>query len=474
MPASSSKKPKGNITKAKIVKAVRGVRTKKQFESASLKLNAVRNLQTYSNPTYTDIELEYFEDSWRKSPAGTAVDKKMEFVVGKGIKPAFELLDEKDYTDEQKQKELEQYDEILDDLINLDTKLGFRQRVYDAAIMAKVFGRCVMTWEQNGEGIKLPTAIKLIHPRDTGKVYIEQDDWSILKVDTFNPSASIPPDEMVYFVNRPDSPIRKTLLFGVSEMERIVGAARAYQRIIEYDMPELTTSAWAGYGMFRVKKMGRNSTDTDADLNTLLSSLKPGAFNAVSVDATDDIQFDKIDLEPKFAELVQLAEFYERIMIGNFALPEALVGREEAQTYATLIGKIRLFMEGPVEADREWLSNIISQQWYERNIRAMGKKDILEKVRIKTEFEPIVIEKWQDMIDSVIKLKNLFPTLPESVFLEILKMEQYEQELDASKKVVDDTQQKQVLSAKKKEMDARRFTILAEQYLKKVTQNKTA
>lgn len=477
MPASHSRKPKGknlgNISKATIQTVERGVRRYKRFQSASLRLDAVKNLQTYSNPTYTDIELEYFEDAWRKSPAGTAVDKKMDFVVGKGIKPAFELINEKDFTDEQKQKELEKYDDVLDELIQLDRKLGFRQRVYDAAVMAKVFGRCVMTWEQEGMGIEIPKALKLIHPRDTGKVNINQEDWSIKTVYTFNPSAEISPKEMVYFVNRPDSPIRKTMLFGVSDMERVVGAARAYQRIIEYDMPELTTSAWAGYGMFRVKKMGRNSTDTDADLDNLLSSLKPGAFNAVAVDAMDDIQFDKIDLEPKFAELVQLAEFYERIMIGSQSVPEALLGREEAQTYATLIGKIRLFLEGPVEADREWLSNIISSQWYERNLIALGHDEILENVRVKAEFEPIVVEKWQDMIDSVIKLKNLFPTLPESVFLEILKMEQYEQELDAQKKVEIEGEQKAVLNAKKEKVNQRAFVIAATKYLERVNKDKT-
>ena len=77
-----------------------------------------------------------------------------------------------------------------------------------------------------------------MHPRDTGKVEINQENWSIQYVQTFNPTAAITPNEMVYLVNKPDSPIRKTLLYGVSDMERVAGAARAYQRIIEYSKPQ--------------------------------------------------------------------------------------------------------------------------------------------------------------------------------------------------------------------------------------------
>ena len=43
--------------------------------------------------------------------------------------------------------------------------------------------------------------------------------------------------------------------------------------------------------------------------------MKAGAFNAVSVDANDEVTFEKLDLEPKIQEMVELASFYERIII---------------------------------------------------------------------------------------------------------------------------------------------------------------
>ncbi len=313
MPAKKSTKPRrkiasaskvkttGNMAKAEIVTATRGAtQDGDRFQSASRTvLSGVRELMTFTNPTYTDAELGYFQDAWANSVAGAVIDKKMEFVMGRGVKPTFELREEKGLDDEQKKSALKKHDDILNELIQLDQKLGFNQKLFDAAVMAKVFGRCVMTWEQAGTGISRPGAIKLIHPRDTGRVFLDQKDWSLEKVVTFNPSAEITPPEMVYLVHKPDSPIRKTLLFGVSDLQRVVGAARAWRRIVEFDMPEITTSMWAGYGMFLVKKMGRNTADTDADLSALLDSLKPGAFNAVAVDALDDIDYKTLDLDSK-------------------------------------------------------------------------------------------------------------------------------------------------------------------------------
>ncbi len=454
-------------TSSKPKTSTKGGLSKSSFQSASREyVDAVEKLQTFTNPTYTDIELEYFEDAWANSVAGSVVDKKNEFVMGRGVKPTFELVDDHGMTEEAKTTALKKHDEILQELIQFDRRLGFNQKLFDAVIMAKVFGRCILTWEQSGNGIARPKALKVIHPRDTGRVFIDQDDWSVDHVITFNPSAEISKQEMVYLVNKPDSPIRKTIQYGVSDLQRVVGAARAWRRIIEFDMPEITTSMWAGYGMFLVKKMGRSGADTDADLNAILDSLKPGAFNAVAVDQLDDVKFEKLDLDPKVAELVQLASFYERIIIGNGGLPSALLGREEDQNRATLIGKIRFFIEGPVEADREWISKIIGPQWYERNLIALGHEDILKEVRVKPEFEPIFIENWMDMIEAVTRLRDLFPGLPDEKLLELLKLEEFENDLKE--------RGKEMLNASKSKMvHDTAFKMEATEYLKRMKeQNK--
>jgi len=398
---------------------------KSNYASASRRLETDNYLYMYSNPAYTDVELEQFEDVWGSSVAGAVIDKLIEYTFGGGITPTFELIDDKGLDDDQKKTAIKKYESELNELIEYDRKINFEKKLRDAITMTVVFGRCVIAFEGKG----LPKALKIIHPRDLGRVFLNQKNWGLEKVITTYPADEITPDEMLYLVNRPDSPKRRTMWYGYSDLQRVVGASRAWRRIVEYDMPEVATSMWSGYGLFLIKKMGRTKSDAENDMNTLLNSLKAGAFNAVSVDANDEVTFEKLDLEPKIREMVELASFYERIIIGNFAVPSALLGREEDQNRATLIGKIQFFLSGVIKAKRDWISDMVSKQWYERNMIKMGMGDLLEVVRVKAEFESIIVESWFDLVDAVVRVKTIFPDMPDDQLLEMLNLEEYKTEL---------------------------------------------
>ena len=61
------------------------------FSKNRKQYSAKTELMTFNQPTYTDTELEYFEDAWATTVAGKALDLKMEFVIGGVITPIFEL-----------------------------------------------------------------------------------------------------------------------------------------------------------------------------------------------------------------------------------------------------------------------------------------------------------------------------------------------------------------------------------------------
>jgi len=65
-------------------------------------------------------------------------------------------------------------------------------------------------------------------------------------------------------------------------MQRIAGAARAYRRIIEFDMPEIAQTMWAGSIMLLIKKMGRSKANAQNDANNILNS-KASCFKAVVI-----------------------------------------------------------------------------------------------------------------------------------------------------------------------------------------------
>ena len=428
----ATKKVSKKIATKKTKNSSHSLVAEKQFSNpvstssyASASRNTPSQLYMYSQPAYSDQELEWFEDAWGSSVCGATLDALIEYTFGGGIRPVFELIDDHGLDDEQKKTELKKYETELNELIQFDRKINFEKKLRDAVTMTMVFGRCVMAFE----GKALPKSLKIIHPRDTGRVFIDQKDWSLEKVITLFPSDELFPEEMIYLCNRSDSPKRRTMWYGYSEVQRVIGACRALRRITEYDLPEIATSMWAGYGIFTVKKMGRSKQDSENDMNTLLNSLKAGSFNAVSVDASDEIDFKNLDLEPKVREMIELASHYERIIIGNFAVPSALIGREEDQNRATLIGKIQFFLSGVIKSRRDWVSEMVSKQWYERNIIKMGFAEILEKVRVKAEFENIIVESWFDLVDAVLRVKGIFPDMPDDQLLELLNLDEYKSEL---------------------------------------------
>ena len=437
--------------------------------------SAKTELMTFNQPTYTDTELEYFEDAWASTVAGKALDLKMEFVIGGGITPIFELRkttkeNGDEMSEEEKNNILKKYEMQRQALIDFDELMNFNQVMKDAVIMAKVFGRSVIIFENllDDKSIGLPKYLKLVHSRNLNKVNIKPDSWEILDVKIMNPSKVARPEEMIYITNKPNSPIRHSMFFGYSEMQRIAGAARAYRRIIEFDMPEIAQTMWAGSIMLLIKRMGRSKTNAQNDANNILNSIKAGNYNAIEVDALDEIKLEKLDLDPKIAELVMLIEHYEKLMIGNSQTPAALLGSEADPNRATLIGKIRFFIEGPVKQDREWIGDILSRQWYETNIRKLGYDDLLKDIRVKVEFEPIFTESWDDLVDGVLKLKQAIP-IPTENTLDLLNLEELKD--DVAKATDDKTDEKDEISRDIKQASKEKSSFYkdAMNYLKKVT-----
>ena len=66
-------------------------------------------IPTYFHNQYNDNDYDVFEDQWSNTLAGTAVDTKVEFTIGEGVKPRFNLKD-KSITGDPKKKILDKYD----------------------------------------------------------------------------------------------------------------------------------------------------------------------------------------------------------------------------------------------------------------------------------------------------------------------------------------------------------------------------
>lgn len=389
----------------------------------------------FQNP-YNDNDYDIIEDIHLNTLAGKVIDEKVNMIMGGGIKPVFELrepYDEKgkELDEEAKNIILDKYTKAQNELIKIDERntINLNEKAKNAIRDMLVFGRSVLAFEP--DGLTIPKALKPIHPRDLGRIFVHQLDWSLSSVRAFLRLDLIHAEEMIYFVNMQNSPARRGMWYGFSELQRVIGQSRALRKVQEFDIPEVAETLWAGYGLIRVDNEGLNSDEKKKDLQTIRDGMIVGGFNFIN-GKKDEIEFMKFDTDPRIAELLQVVDSYERDIIGNSGMPGAVFGREEESNMATLFGKMRWTINGPIRSVREDVSKIIGEQWYEHNLRLIDP-ETAEAVRVKAEFQPVVMESWQDIIESLNKLKQLVPGLPDSELLKLANLEELVDKIEVDK-----------------------------------------
>ena len=372
------------------------------------------------NQHYNDEDQDLFEDLWSHTLAGDVVDARIMHAMGENIKPTFQLIRPKKAGDDKAQEKLlEKYEPLLDELILIDEKpkINFFDNLFDSATQAKVGGRSVLAFEP-GKG-KPVDALKPIHPRDLGRVYVKQADWSLSSVVTHTKhNQKTYDDEMIYLVNKRNSPRYRSLHYGYSDFQRIAGQARALREITEFDIIEIVKSMFAGYGVVLVDQENIPEGEKTEDLNTVLRNLKPGAFSAITKQGEKGVEFEQFKFETDIMGLGTLIDKCERMIIGHGQVPGPILGREEDSNMATLYQKTRMFMQGPVRADRKWLGSMVGPQWYEKNLMHIDR-EALSIVKVVPEFESLPVDSWIETIEGLTKLKQLIPGLPDD---EILRM----------------------------------------------------
>jgi hypothetical protein len=387
--------------------------------------------QFFTTP-YTDSDYDIFEDIWANTLVGSCIDILTEFVIGLGFRPVFKLRDDRQYTDpDAKLKELQKYNKYLDEMIKIDrkSKINIIENTADSFRNREVFGRSVLAFDP--DGVRIPSALKPLHPRDLGRVFVRNSDWGLSSVYAFQKTELIKAEDMIYFCNMRNSPIRRSMWYGYSSIQRVVGQARSLREIYEFDGPEIAKSLWAGYGLIIVDNDGLTAAEKKTDLETIKQGLKPAAFNLIN-GKKDEINYIKMDTDPRIQELIEMARQYERAIIGNYGVPGPLLGREEESNMATLFGKIRLFLNGPVQSKRREISRDLATQWYTMLMRNI-EPSVLDEVELSVEFEPIILEEWMDNIDALLKLRKLVPELPSEEILRLAGLEELKDKLTPDK-----------------------------------------
>jgi hypothetical protein len=426
---------------------------RKPMTAATIKINAEKKIfpKFFMNP-YQDLDYMVLQDIYANSIAGRIIDRIIELVFSRGIKPVLKLRNPEEFGDEQKQQEeIEKDQEIIDNLLLVDEAVSdpddeiddfldstIQTKFVALAKNAMVYGRSMILKEftspiklGDGNVVRgIPNVLKVINPRDMGIVEIDQESWKLKSVQMRFTSQQITPQEMIYMEHGSNNPVYNGLHYGFSAMQSMIGASRSLKQMIEVDFPTITKHIWSGDGFIIVKPQGTTPSEKQEELNQILAQIREGRWNGI-MEIPEDVRIEQHDLNPKIAELVQLADFLIRHNIAQTGMPQAVFAQEKDSNRATLIGKIRLFMDGPAAAIQEWISNEIKKQWYMPNFRAIYGRDhkLYKKYKIEAVFEPLKIEGFQDNVDAVMKLLQKINLTDEAIG-ELLNIDEFADKVD--------------------------------------------
>jgi len=431
-----------------------------------------------------------FQDNYANTIAGRIIDIIVYFTLANGVKPKLEPRDRTKFkTDEELQKALEKNEWLLDTIEQIEKNISgngepkpfvsiddqknlkyipfynvqansetatydthLQQKWASACTLGLTYGRTAVVpnvdelddkvtvniggSEKTYQGI--PKVLQLIHPRDLGFNHVDPRTWKLLGLQLYNSNWILKPDQMIFWEWNPNNPVYGSLFYGYSLQQSMMGSARSLRRIIEVDFPLIAKTRWSGMYWIFFKRKGEGLVTAEQEHQAILKNIRLDGINiSLEDDPMNDVKIEKIDLDPKINELIEMCRFLIQYMMAQVGMPQGLLFGEEALNRATLIGKLKSFIQGPIRKYRKWFLDGLTEQWYARLAETLALQDdkikeILKDFNVIADVEEFVLEDWSDLIQPFMMLSQLNPFKDEEVG-KMLHIDNYQSLIDPDK-----------------------------------------
>lgn len=426
------------------------------------------------------------QDNYANTIAGRIIDTLVFFILANGIKPKLEPKNRDNFESEEAlQNAMEEGQFLIDILEEIDRNVStigepqpfktmddtqqyvpyyseqaedvknsydtpLQQKWAAVCTLALNFGRAVLIPqidEQDDTVIiddvtyrNIPKVIKVIHPRDLGFNHISPETWKLLGIQLYNSNWILRPNHMMFFEWNPHNPVYGGMYYGYSLAQSMIGSARALRRIIEVDFPLIAKTRWSSMYWVFFKRKGEGLTTAEAEHQAILNSIRLDGINiSLEDEPTEDVRVERVDLDPKIQELIEMARFLIQYMMAQVGMPQGMMFDEQALNRATLIGKIRSFIQGPIRKYRKWFLGVVTEQWYNRMVVTISAdnekiKNVLKDFNVIAEVDEFKLENWNELIQAFLMLQQLNPFKDEAIG-DFLNIEGYESFIDKDKEL---------------------------------------
>jgi len=154
---------------------------------------------------------------------------------------------------------------------------------------------------------------------------------------------------------------------------------------------------WAPFVIAQVDTTAMTESEETTTMNNLVDAIQPGANLVVN----KSIDAKVVNFSPDLQSLSLMRAGIDEEMIGNFAVPKSLLGREKTLNRATLEASLQALRESAITRIQRTLKRAVEFQVYDRITEWEGLSD---QVRIKHIWNPMSIQDFKDMADAVVEM----------------------------------------------------------------------
>jgi hypothetical protein len=368
----------------------------KNFSGVSIN-KSITFLEGFQSP-YTDANLQLFEAGVRRNWAvKSGLSVREHFTFGYGSELVIELAESETVglTQEQIQKKVQvltvKHADIIKSAYDRDDQVKLIDNLKIATWQAWIFGRgATVKLFKGSENRTSKTVVKTKQTTSfeiIGLKTINSRRLGIPILDTNNNMSfegvvvdgqGLAKDSMIYLTYMPYQFSPFTEGYGYSNLESVISIAESLNIAVEEDYKEILKSAWLASIMFIINTAGLTEEQAKSKIGTIINSIAPAKYIGINEDIQD---FKQLDLDPDFGGLVQLTDNLETKIYKALQVPQFLVQSESIANRATALQSASLFINGIIQSDQTWLTNNLSEQWYDPFVEVELKKK--QKVKEK-------------------------------------------------------------------------------------------
>ena len=390
------------------------------LSAAQVKSRIRKNPKTYFQYSVNPLQsLDYraIQAMLRSTIGSSLFLALVKFIVGKGFKPELELIDPGEDS-EKNQKEIDDNQNIIHDLLSIDRQLSFDDSgELDVSFTEKISGLILNAVTYNRGALifgydkpvkvnekyyaEIPSSIKPAHPADMGIIKENPETGRLQAFQWRNAFEMVPTYDSIYLFNSVlAANTHNANNYGDSMAISMIDALRVIRKNNGVNFGAMAEVAYAGLGLLVVRPQGNTAAEKQAEYTAVSRNMVPAAINAL-IEKPEDIAYHPVDYKPQVDQFVGMNESLIKYCVACLQLPHALFYDEASANRATMIGKIQLTIATVINPMREWIGRSITDQWYDRWFRLMYKDtEIVKKFKIKMVFEDLHIEEWFDKIEA--------------------------------------------------------------------------